>query len=343
MSENDRQDATRAEIERLAEKVRVAKLKLSGLADVTVANLLPGAPRIARETSALLDELLAAQPPGAGERPKIVCLCGSTRFYQEFQVANYEETMAGRIVLSVGFYPDSTQHHETVGLTNAGYPMSKKAELDELHLRKIDLADEVLVLNVGGYIGESTQREIAYAEAHGKPVRYLEPAVPSSGGSREPPEDHTHFDALRHWAAGRRSAEPKPPASNGENPMTTDIGEAGVPSPAQVEPTAPSAPEPSAPAPCQIVCGGCGAPCIMTPGNVHGYHHKPGCRFGEWTVSGGVAPAPCCRPCQAVREAAERFAYHNNPDMERAARSRLLEALAEPCAGRAGLPRKEES
>jgi hypothetical protein len=58
-----------------------------------------------------------------------------------------------------------------------------KARLDELHLRKIDLADEVLILNVGGYIGESTLRELEYARATGKHIRYLErPPLPSAGG-----------------------------------------------------------------------------------------------------------------------------------------------------------------
>ncbi len=45
--------------------------------------------------------------------------------------------------------------------------------LDELHLRKIDLADEVFILNVGGYIGESTRKEIEYAQRQGKPIKYL--------------------------------------------------------------------------------------------------------------------------------------------------------------------------
>lgn len=103
--------------------------------------------------------------------PTIVCLCGSTRFYKEFTEANYRLTMAGRIVLSVGFYPHATQemHGESVGIT----PEQKEA-LDQLHLRKIDLADEILVLNVDGYIGESTAREIDYAEKLDKPVRYLD-------------------------------------------------------------------------------------------------------------------------------------------------------------------------
>ncbi len=72
-------------------------------------------------------------------KPKIVCLCGSTRFYREFQRANYEETMAGRIVLSVGFFMHASEdaHGETWGCTS-----EQKIALDELHLRKIDLADE---------------------------------------------------------------------------------------------------------------------------------------------------------------------------------------------------------
>jgi len=85
---------------------------------------------------------------------------------------NYEETCAGRIVLAVGFYPHSQNqaHGETVGTDPA-----LKIRLDELHKRKIDLADEVLVLNVGGYVGDSTKSEIRYAIEYGKPVRWLEP------------------------------------------------------------------------------------------------------------------------------------------------------------------------
>lgn len=105
-------------------------------------------------------------------KPKIVCLCGSTKFHKQFVEHNYLETMAGNIVLSVGFYPHAVNevHGEGVGIT----PEQKEA-LDELHKRKIDLADEVLVLNVGGYIGSSTRSEVQYAHAHSKPVRWLEP------------------------------------------------------------------------------------------------------------------------------------------------------------------------
>lgn len=104
------------------------------------------------------------------KQPRIVCLCGSTRYKEAFEAANKQETLQGKIVLSVGLFG----HQEAQPLT-----AEVKQRLDQLHLRKIDLADEVLVLNVGGYIGESTRNEIAYCEQHGKPVRYLEP-VPNA-------------------------------------------------------------------------------------------------------------------------------------------------------------------
>jgi hypothetical protein len=102
------------------------------------------------------------------QTPKVVCLCGSTRFKSAFEEANRRETLAGRIILSVGVFG----HCESEPLRP-----DVKMELDELHLKKIDFADEILVINVNGYIGESTRREIAYAQAHGKDVRYLEEAT----------------------------------------------------------------------------------------------------------------------------------------------------------------------
>lgn len=102
-------------------------------------------------------------------RPTVVCLCGSTRFAEAFRAANFSETLAGRIVLSIG-----VNMHTDGDLIAECDADEIKADLDELHKRKIDLADEILVLNVGGYIGDSTRSEIAYARAHGKPVRWLE-------------------------------------------------------------------------------------------------------------------------------------------------------------------------
>lgn len=107
------------------------------------------------------------------EFPEVVVLCGSTRFYDEFQQANYDLTMQGKIVLSVGFYPHAkAKHGHGEGV---GHDSVEKVALDELHKRKIDLADRVLVLNVGGYIGDSTRSEVAYAESIGRPITWLEP------------------------------------------------------------------------------------------------------------------------------------------------------------------------
>jgi hypothetical protein len=97
------------------------------------------------------------------DRPEIVCICGSARFVDEMRAANRDLTFAGVIVVAPG---------------EAGEAPSpaQKIALDALHLRKIDLADRVLVVNPGGYIGESTRREIDYAHAHGKPVSFTDPA-----------------------------------------------------------------------------------------------------------------------------------------------------------------------
>jgi hypothetical protein len=107
-------------------------------------------------------------------RPPVVCLCGSTRFHDEFRRANLRLTVAGQMVLSIGCDTKSDGDLADAGELPADLD-DLKARLDDLHKRKIDLADYVLVLNVGGYIGASTQSEIAYAGAAGKPVFYLEP------------------------------------------------------------------------------------------------------------------------------------------------------------------------
>lgn len=99
---------------------------------------------------------------------KIVCLCGSTQFMVDFHKANWEFTLKGWIVLSVGVCKHAERHGgEALGKDVADM-------LDELHLRKIDKADLVYVLNVNGYIGVSTAKEIAYAEEIGASVQYLE-------------------------------------------------------------------------------------------------------------------------------------------------------------------------
>ncbi|MBT2268045.1 hypothetical protein [Rhodococcus erythropolis] len=96
------------------------------------------------------------------DRPEIVCICGSARFAEEMREANRDLTFAGVIVVAPG------EACEVISV-------EQKALLGVLHLRKIDLADRVLVVNPGGYIGESTRREIAYARATGKPVSFTVP------------------------------------------------------------------------------------------------------------------------------------------------------------------------
>ncbi len=131
---------------------------------------------------ALERNLRLAEYCGEGEREvgrlrgrftvPIVCLCGSTRFSDAFRKANLKETLAGKIVLSIGC--DMRTDDEIFGHLPEDELERIKKELDELHFRKIELADEVLILNVGGYIGYSTGRELAHARKLGKKIRFLE-------------------------------------------------------------------------------------------------------------------------------------------------------------------------
>lgn len=95
----------------------------------------------------------------------IITLCGSTRFKEEFEKVNADLTLRGFVVLSCGVFG----HTDGVELTE-----EKKKELDKLHLRKIAMSHAIYVINKDGYIGESTKREIAYANKLGKPIVFLE-------------------------------------------------------------------------------------------------------------------------------------------------------------------------
>ena len=96
----------------------------------------------------------------------MITLCGSTRFKDEFLEAQKRLTLEGNIVISVGLFDHSGD--------NEVWTEGTKEMLDDMHLRKIDMADEIFVINVGGYIGSSTRGEIEYARKNGKVVRYLE-------------------------------------------------------------------------------------------------------------------------------------------------------------------------
>lgn len=107
------------------------------------------------------------------DKPPIVCLCGSTRFMEEFIEYQTLFTLRGYIVLTVAV----CKHEEAKNNSgHGGEEISQEIAdmLDKLHLHKIDIADHIYVINKGGYIGESTRKEIRYAEHLRKPVQYLE-------------------------------------------------------------------------------------------------------------------------------------------------------------------------
>lgn len=105
---------------------------------------------------------------------KVITLCGSTRFKDQFMEAQKRLTLEGNIVISVGLFGHSGDNEVWENM-DEGTLTATKAMLDDMHKAKIDMADEIYVINVGGYIGDSTRSEIEYTKAHGKAVRYLEP------------------------------------------------------------------------------------------------------------------------------------------------------------------------
>ena len=95
---------------------------------------------------------------------KVITLCGSTRFKEDFERINKELTLAGNIVISVGAF----------GHAGDTFTEEQKIMLDDIHKRKIDMSDAIYVINKDGYIGASTRSEIKYAIAHGKQVIFME-------------------------------------------------------------------------------------------------------------------------------------------------------------------------
>ena len=104
----------------------------------------------------------------------VITLCGSTRFKNEFMEVQKRLTLEGNIVISVGLFGHSGDS-EVWESMDEGTLTKTKEMLDDMHKRKIDMADEIFVINVGGYIGDSTRSEIQYAKDHNKKVNYLEP------------------------------------------------------------------------------------------------------------------------------------------------------------------------
>ena len=98
------------------------------------------------------------------ENYRVITLCGSTKFKDQFMEVQKKLTLEGNIVISVGCF----------GHAGDIFSDEQKLMLDDIHKRKIDMADEIFVINVGGYIGESTKSEIEYAKKHNKKVNYLD-------------------------------------------------------------------------------------------------------------------------------------------------------------------------
>ena len=104
---------------------------------------------------------------------KVITLCGSTKFKKEFMEVQKDLTLKGNIVISVGLFGHSGDNEVWENMDERELTKTKEM-LDDMHKGKIDMADEIFVINVGGYIGESTKSEIEYAKVKGKKINYLE-------------------------------------------------------------------------------------------------------------------------------------------------------------------------
>ena len=109
----------------------------------------------------------------ATNKYKVITLCGSTRFKDEFIRVQKELTLKGNIVISVGLFGHSGDSEVWENMDDSTMIKTKEM-LDDMHKRKIDMSDEIFVINVDGYIGESTKSEIEYAIKNNKKVNYLE-------------------------------------------------------------------------------------------------------------------------------------------------------------------------
>lgn len=106
------------------------------------------------------------------KKTKVVCFCGSTRFAEQFMIERWELEKQGIITLGINILPNG---YWSGGNDHGAEQEGVKHIIAELHFRKIDISDEVIILNVGGYIGESTRMEINYAISQNKSIKYFEP------------------------------------------------------------------------------------------------------------------------------------------------------------------------
>ena len=103
----------------------------------------------------------------------VITLCGSTKFKDEFLKVQKDLTLKGNIVISVGLFGHSGDNEVWENMDDGTLTKTKEM-LDDMHKRKIDMSDEIFVINVGGYIGSSTKSEIEYARKNNKKISYLE-------------------------------------------------------------------------------------------------------------------------------------------------------------------------
>lgn len=116
------------------------------------------------KTGLPVDELPVDTSVEDEQKSSIICLIGSTKFKKEFEHAIREETLNGNIVLSVAQF----SHADNLSISE-----SEKTIFDKVHLKKIEISNTVLVINAGGYIGESTKRELQYAKNLNKSIEFF--------------------------------------------------------------------------------------------------------------------------------------------------------------------------
>jgi hypothetical protein len=103
----------------------------------------------------------------------VITLCGSTKFKDAFEEQRKKLSLEGYVVISLGTFEHSGDKEVWEGKPEGTYTETKNM-IDDMHYQKIDMADKIMVINVGGYIGESTAKEIEYAKLTGKDILYLE-------------------------------------------------------------------------------------------------------------------------------------------------------------------------
>lgn len=104
---------------------------------------------------------------------KVITLCGSTKFKDDFIREQKRLTLEGNIILTVGLFGHSGDNEVWEGMDDGTLTKTKEM-LDDMHFRRIDMSDEIFVINKNGYIGTSTRNEIDYAIKTGKKVNYME-------------------------------------------------------------------------------------------------------------------------------------------------------------------------